>query len=105
VFLIAIPSALSKGASEYLTKFTIPFIDEIGIYDIMDFIWGSLGMVIGGLLLAIFTGWVWGTKHATQELQEGCDFFTWQAKIWAFIIKYLAPIIIFGILLSVVFGI
>lgn len=103
--LIGIPSALSKGASDYLTNFKISFIDEVGIYDIMDFIWGSLGMVMGGLLLAIFTGWVWGSKYAIKELQRGCSIFTWQSKIWSFIIKYLAPIIILAILASVVFGI
>lgn len=102
--IVGIPSALSKGASEWLTTFSLPFIDEVGIYDIMDFVWGSLGMVLGGLGLAIFTGWVWGTKEAMAELRQGCPGFTWQARAWAFIIKYLAPVMILSILVSTIFG-
>lgn len=104
-FLVGIPAALSKGASSFFSEIRLPFVDEIGVYDIMDFIWGSLGMVVGGLFLAIFTGWVWGTRNAVDELSQGSVGFHRIAKVWTIIIKYVAPISIIGILASVVFDI
>lgn len=102
-FLFSIPAALSLGANNILTELSLPFLHEKGFYNLMDFIWGNLGMVIGGLSLSIFTGWFWGTEPAIQELRTGCPYFTWQGKIWGWIIKYFAPLAISFILLSLFF--
>ena len=101
-FLISIPSALSKGASPWLS--TVHFLGQTSFYDIMDFIWGDLAMVTGGFFLAIFTGWVWGTDGALKELRMGAEKFTWQGNAWAYIVKYIAPVIIFIILMNSIFN-
>ncbi|MGM0439705.1 MAG: sodium-dependent transporter [Chlamydiota bacterium] len=98
--LLGIPSGLSKGANNFLSTLHFNFIDQTSFYDIMDFTWGSLGMVVGGLLLAIFVGWIWGADQALRELKKGRSKFTVLGKAWKFIIKYLAPVIISIILLS-----
>ena len=97
-FILSIPAALSKGASPFLS--TMEFLGNRGFYDIMDFVWGNMGMVFGGLLLAVFTGWVWGTKNAAKELRQGCKHFTWQSTVWGVIVRYVAPIVILAILAS-----
>jgi NSS family neurotransmitter:Na+ symporter len=99
-FLLGIPSALSKGANSFLTNIHLKVIDQTGFYDIMDFIWGNLGMVMGGGLIAIFVAWVWGIENAAGELLVGCDKFYRVKKFWAFMVKYLIPIFIFFIVLS-----
>ena len=98
--LIGIPSALSKGANVTLSNMQWDLIGQTGFLDIMDFTWGSLGMVMGGLLLAIFTGWIWGADNAVKELSQGCAKFSMIGKTWSFIIKYIAPVVIFIILLG-----
>lgn len=98
--VIGLPSALSKGASPFLSSLSLPLIDAVGFYDIMDFIWGGLGMIIGGLGLAIFTGWVWGSENAIAELSKGCPSFQKIGFLWSLIVKYLAPVVILGILIN-----
>lgn len=103
-FLIGIPSALSRGSSERLSNMTLSNLPFTGFYEIMDFIWGNLGMVITGGLLAIFTGWVWGTREASKELEISCKSFAVIRPYWAFAVKFLAPIFIVIILLSLFFN-
>jgi len=101
--LFSIPAALSLGANTMLTELSVPFLKEKGFYNLMDFAWGNIGMVIGGLALSIFTGWFWGIDPALKELRTGCPYFTWQGRAWGWIVKYVAPIAIVLILLSLFF--
>jgi NSS family neurotransmitter:Na+ symporter len=100
-FLIGIPPALSSGGSKFFSE--LHFLNYTGMYEIMDYIWGSLGMVITGGLLAVFTGWVWGIKQSAKELSIGCDNFYFYKPIWMYTVKFFAPICIFIIFLSIIF--
>jgi len=100
-FFCSIPSALSNGADPFLTNFYIAWMDQRGFSNIMDFIWGNMGMVIGGGLLTIFVGWIWGAKNGAQELALGAPGFERLLKVWMFLIQYVAPILIFVILCGI----
>ncbi len=102
-YVCGIPSALSSGISPFLSELSIPHLHLHGFYEIMDFLWGGLGMVIGGGLLALFTGWVWGVKEASKELRFGSNQFSWYEPIWHFSVKYLAPVLIACILVFMLF--
>ena len=97
-FLIGVPSALSHGALPSLTK--LPLFNQTSVYNVMDYLWGNLAMVLCGGLLAIFVGWIWGADKAAYELQIGCKKFATIKPLWIFIVKYLAPVLILIILLS-----
>lgn len=99
-FVLSIPSALSKGAVKKLTEFTLPFIPASGFYDIMDFTWGGLAMVICGLGLCIFTAYIWGAKNAEKELLSTAPEFKKIAPIFGFLISYAIPPLIILVLLS-----
>lgn len=99
-FLLGVPSALSKGAHEGLTQLHVSFFAETGFYELMDFAWGSLGMVMGGFLLCVFTGWVWGVDNALKELRKGCHFFVAPGRVWGWIVRYIAPVAIILILMG-----
>jgi len=99
-FIAGIPSALSCGASEFWTSMEAPLLKLKGFYEIMDFIWGGLGMALGGGLLAIFAGWIWGTNDAAAEICQGCPGFRRLQHLWGFLIKFVAPALIFVILAS-----
>ncbi len=100
-FLFSFPSALSHGANSFFSQMTITKLHISGFYNIMDFFWGSLGMVIGGGLLAIFTGWVWKAKNASNEILIGCAGFKKMENIWIFLVRYFCPIAIIIILLNI----
>ncbi|MDQ1354661.1 MAG: neurotransmitter:Na+ symporter, family [Acidobacteriota bacterium] len=81
-FLFGIPCALSG-------KF-------LGLWDL---IWGNLSLSIGAFFIALFVGHVWKTANALQEISQGTKEFK-LARVWAFWVKYISPLIILLILLS-----
>lgn len=102
-FIIGIPSALSQGAVDYFTYFGL-LPSELSAPDFlshMSFAFGDFAIVIGSLLLSIFVGWVWGAKNASAEVAEGSQFFSRIKGLWQFSIKFITPIVIIIILLSV----
>lgn len=107
--VIGIPSALSKGANDTLSTMDmhISGLTITSFMDIMDFIWGSLFIVIVSLFVCVYTGWVIGTAKITAELAQGTPSFTAKkfggmspAMLWAFFIKYICPLVILIVILN-----
>lgn len=94
--LLGLPSLYAKGGSDFFSNMT--FLGNKGFCDIMDFVWGNVAMVLCGLLTTFFVGWVWGTQKAVEELSPNAPLFSKIKNIWAFHIKWSAPIIILYIL-------
>lgn len=88
-FLLGLPSALSAGAVEFLTK-----IDFSGW---MDFIFGNLSLAFGGLLICLFVGYIWSVKKAVREISSGNPHFRLR-PLWIFSVKFLSPVAIIIIL-------
>jgi len=91
-FVLAVPSALSKGGMKIFTK-----IDFIGL---LDFIFGNISLAIGALLLCVFIGYVWGANQAAREVMAGNPRFRLK-PLWIFSIKFLAPAAIILILIFI----
>ena len=62
IFLVGIPSALSQGAVDFFTNFSLfpERLAEPGFLNHIDFIFGTFSLAFGALLLSIFIGWEWG---------------------------------------------
>ncbi len=105
-FILGIPAALSQGASEVFTNMQIlpANLSPADILSQMSFLFGDLALVIGGLLLSIFIGWVWKADKASEEIQQGSALFIKFKQVWIFLIKYFLPAVIFLILLNL-FGV
>ena len=93
--LIGIPSALSQGGVKFFTE--LPLF-KMGFLDLWSQLWGGLILSIGAFFLAIFIGYSWKTSNTLKEIYQGAEGFR-GAKVWAFSIKYMAPILILLILL------
>jgi NSS family neurotransmitter:Na+ symporter len=85
-FLLAVPSALSNGYSGFFSN--LPIVG-MSFLDLMDTMWGSFALVIGGLLISVFTAWAWKTPQALDELNTGGTMP--MAGLWAFLIKWVCP--------------
>lgn len=105
VLLVGLPSALSQGSVSILSA-----MDWFGGRDflsLMDFLFGNVSLLLGGLFLAVLVGWVWGTRPATEELLSGAHpALVRLAPGWAFLLKFVCPAIIALVLLNLtgVFG-
>ena len=93
-FLIGIPSALANGAVPWLSS-----LPGIGM-DFLSFlfaIFGQYALVIGALLISVFTGWVWGVRNAAEEVRSNDGKFSLEAA-WSFLIRFLCPVAIVSLL-------
>ncbi|MEX2179261.1 MAG: sodium-dependent transporter [Gemmatimonadaceae bacterium] len=84
---LAIPSALSNGASSFFSA--LPGVG-MSFLDLMATIWNEMALPIGGFFIAIFVGWVWKGDGALEELRaEGAGFP--MAKLWGFLVRWVCP--------------
>ncbi len=68
------------------------------IFDLLDYLTANLMLPIGGLCIAIFSGWIMHKKHVSAELELPDHLF----KLWGFLIRYIAPGAVFLVLLDVI---
>jgi NSS family neurotransmitter:Na+ symporter len=93
--LLAIPSALSQGASESLSA----FIAGKGFLDIQNILWGNLSLSVGALLIALFVGWRWGVDRAEHEMSGAS---VPMLRVWSGLVRYVCPIAIAAVLVYLV---
>lgn len=97
-FLVGIPSVLSFNIIENYKIFGMNF------FDVANYLSSNIMLPLGGFLIAIFVGNVWGIDKVLQELKQGSDkLFTnynWIVSLWVVLIKYVSPILILFVLLQ-----
>jgi NSS family neurotransmitter:Na+ symporter len=96
-FLLGVPASLSFGEWS-----GIHVIGGRGIFDSLDFLANSVLLPVGGLLTALFVGWVWGPRALAALSNDGRLVQTW-APLWLFVLRFLAPLGIAWILIANLF--
>ncbi len=95
VFVLGIPIALSFGRWSNVTIFGKTF------FGIADHLSANIFLPLGGICIALFVGWFWGIKRALPNLKEGAENFPdYLAFTWAFIIRFVSPVLILIVFLS-----
>lgn len=97
--IFSLPISLSKGASCYLSNLSIKAFDLKGLYEIMDFIWGSLGMIVCGFVVAYVVGWRLPQK-AAAEIKLGSGLNPFAIKAWTFLVRYFCPLVIISLFVA-----
>ncbi|MFW6084861.1 MAG: sodium-dependent transporter [Gemmatimonadota bacterium] len=98
-FVIGVPSALGNGAVGWLSTGW-----PLGPGDFLSFVFelfGQYSLVLGALLISVFVAWVWGVQGAAEEVAADGTGFTTE-KIWGFLIRYVCPIAILGVLWTLI---
>lgn len=91
--LLAIPASLSFGPLASATLGGKTF------FDWMDFLANTVMLPLGGLLVALFIGWVWREPARHHLSNEGQLRLPWLGA-WTFILRYLAPLGVIAVVLS-----
>ncbi len=68
-------------------------------FDLLDFITSNLMLPLGGILIAIFAGWLMSAESTKAELQIAN---TTIYKAWQVLVRYIAPVAVFIVLLNAV---
>jgi len=114
LFVVGVPSALSKGGSAFFTDMSVqmPWMEDpaVGFQDILDYFFGTFFIVVVALVTCIYVAWKIGAERIVAELSEGAEKFkagSFKAKGFVFFIKYVCPLVILAVLLNMlgVFGI
>jgi len=99
-FVLAIPSVLANGASPFLSALPGVGTDFLSL---MATVWNNYSLPIGGFLTSIFVGHVWRVDRALDELLAHGAWFP-AAPAWAFLIRWVCPVAIFGIIVATMLG-
>lgn len=67
-------------------------------FDWVNFISSDLLLPLGGMLIAVFAGWVFPRAISREELSALKE---WQYRAWRVLARYVAPVLVFIVLLSV----
>ena len=95
VFALAVPSALGNGAVPLFSR--VPGLG-LDFLTLMATVWNNFALPIGGLLTALFVGWVWRVDRALEELLVHEAWFP-ATGLWSFLIRWVCPVGIFSIIL------
>ena len=114
-FCFGIPSALSNGSSSFFSSLQINILgtEKQGFMDIMDYLFGTLLMMVVVLATCLYTAWFMKTDLLVQEIEQGAPGFRRRvffgmapATIWKFALRFVCPVIILLVVLNLfgVFG-
>lgn len=95
---LAIPSALSAGAVPFFSS--LPGLN-LDFLSFMGTVWNDFSLPIGGLLTAVFVGWVWRIDSALEELLSHSAWFP-APGLWGLLIRWVCPLGILAIILPAI---
>lgn len=84
------------GAVTFVLCHACVLLSHRGVIDELDYWVVNLGLVGFGLVEVILFGWVFGMDRAWSEMHAGSDITI--PRIYRFIIKYVTPLVLIGIL-------
>lgn len=92
-FTLGILAALSfNELSGFHPLGALPAFADKTFFDLFDFIVTNLMMPTGGILIALFAGWLVQRQFSLDELFDGSD--TLGYKAWRFLIRFFAPVVL-----------
>ena len=94
ISFLGILCSLSMGVLSSYTFFSL------NIFDLMDWISANLLLPVGGLFIALFTGWYFGRKKVQEEVANGGTLSGALLSVFMFLVKFIAPIAIAIVLLN-----
>ncbi len=98
-------SAVSLGGVDALTTFNVIGRDSTaGVFGTLDYLASNWFLPVGGLFIALFTGWVLTGQESRDELEEGHGPLGWPFRAWRFLIRFAAPAAVAAIIVSVILG-
>ena len=93
IFLFAIPSAFSMDPDFAMAGWEPSF--GVNFFDTMDYLASNWMLPMGGLLIAVYAGWVMPRKMRSAEL-EGLS--STLVIVWLVLIRFVAPILVILVL-------
>jgi len=97
VFLVGMPSLLSKGAVDALSNFiSLPGTGQLDFLSFVGLMANDTFLPLGGFMIALFTAFIWKKENFNDELAAGDESIrgTLLQKYVDFAISYICPLIL-----------
>ena len=92
--MLGVPAALSQGVTAELKLF------GMNAFDLFDFLSSNVLLPLGGILICLFVGWVYGLPELERQLSNGGTLHNKPLiRIVFFLIRYVTPLSIAAVLL------
>lgn len=80
---------------------------DTSLIDLFVIIFNEVGLPLGGLMICLFLGYVWKSESAIDEIEQGFPNVRnhWFAPVWSFFMKYVCPVLITLILITILLNI
>ncbi|MBV6325694.1 sodium-dependent transporter [Duganella violaceipulchra] len=101
--LLTISGLMLLGSSCALTNNVLADFKLFGMnmFDLFDFVSSNVLLPLGGILLAVFVGWVWGADKFGQALSnQGTLGNRTTIRIVFFLLRYISPVLILLVMLK-----
>lgn len=93
ICILGIFSSLSMGIWSDVKIF------GLGFFDLFDSVTSKILMPLGGLAIAIFTGWILDPKRLQMELSNEGKLKVKYLKVYIFLLRYITPLAILAIMI------
>ncbi len=104
IFMLGILSALSNGAHQGLSNLNIiGKTSTVGFFNTFDYLVSNWMLPIGGLLIAVFVGWILQSSVKEEEFHDGEQTF-FKYNHWNFLLRFVSPVAVAIIIIAVIFG-
>lgn len=105
ILVFGVLSAVSMGGNAALSNINlIGRPSTAGIFGTLDYLASNWFLPIGGLFIALFTGWILSRDESQAELEAGHGSLGWAYLAWRFLIRFAAPAAVGAIIVSVILG-
>ena len=103
IFVFGVLNALSMGANGALSNFNIFGEGKNGVFSTLDYLAANWLLPVGGLMIAIFAGWVLSSRDTWDELRQGHAGGARLYAGWRILIRFVAPVAVGAIIFSIIF--
>jgi NSS family neurotransmitter:Na+ symporter len=104
IALFGILSALSLGSSAALSSFNLFGKSSTGgVFSSLDYLAANWLLPVGGLLIALFVGWILNPRDVRDELETGHGPLGRRFGFLHFALRFVAPLAVGAIIFSIIF--
>jgi len=103
IFVFGTLNALSLGGNAALSSINVFGEGKDGLFATLDFLAANWLLPVGGLLIAVFAGWIMTREDTWDEVRQGHAGAGTLFAGWRVLIRFVAPLAVGAIIFSIIF--